>query len=291
MNISSEQLAGTPLRLTQHNSGYWQVTIDAPPLNLFGPELLTGLEEVIRRMKMAPELRVLVFDSAVPDYFIAHFDIMKGGEILTRKTPSGLLPWFDVALALYESPVISIASIRGRTRGVGIEFAAACDMRFASEKAIFGQFEVGVSTIPGGGSMEFLPLLTGRARALEIIVGAEDMEAAIAERYGLINRLIPDDQLDSFVHQLALRISHFDPAITGRAKTMINQRAPKVSMEHMNASRTAFIEANLRPERKKISQKLQGWGIQQDSDFERNLGPYLNRISEEVSPNSINHKR
>jgi enoyl-CoA hydratase/carnithine racemase len=290
MNISSEQLGGTPLRLTQHNSGYWQVTIDAPPLNLFGPELLTGLEEVIRRMKMAPELRVLVFDSAVPDYFIAHFDIMKGGEILTRKTPSGLLPWFDVALALYESPVISIASIRGRTRGVGIEFAAACDMRFASEKAIFGQFEVGVSTIPGGGSMEFLPLLTGRARALEIIVGAEDMEAATAERYGLINRLIPDDQLDSFVHQLALRISHFDPVITGMAKTMINQRAPKVSMEHMNASRAAFIEANLRPERKKISQKLQGWGIQQDSDFERNLGPYLNRISEEVSPNSINHK-
>src|SRR5262249_9044128 len=122
MNISSEQLEGTPLKLTRHNGGFWQVTIDVPPLNLFGPELLSGLEEVIRRMQTAPELRVIVFDSAIHDYFIAHFDVIRGAEILIRKTPSGLLPWFDVALGLYESPVISIAAIRGRTRGVGIEF-------------------------------------------------------------------------------------------------------------------------------------------------------------------------
>jgi enoyl-CoA hydratase/carnithine racemase len=278
--MSSQQIEGTPLTLTIHNSGFWQVTIDAPPLNLFGPELLTGLEEVVRRMQLSTELSVIVFDSAIPDYFIAHFDVSKGAEVLTRKTASGLLPWFDVALALYESPVVSIAAIRGRTRGVGIEFAAACDIRFASEKAIFGQFEVGVGTIPGGGSMEFLPLLVGRARALEIIIGAEDLDAATAERYGLINRKIPDDQLDDFVHKLALRISHFDPIITRQAKIMINQRAPKASMEHMNVSRTAFIQANLRPERKGVSQKLKDWGFQQDGDFERNLGDYLNRISE-----------
>jgi enoyl-CoA hydratase/carnithine racemase len=278
--MSSQQIEGTPLTLTIHNSGFWQVTIDAPPLNLFGPELLTGLEEVVRRMQLSTELSVIVFDSAIPDYFIAHFDVSKGAEVLTRKTASSLLPWFDVALALYESPVVSIAAIRGRTRGVGIEFAAACDIRFASEKAIFGQFEVGVGTIPGGGSMEFLPLLVGRARALEIIIGAEDLDAATAERYGLINRKIPDDQLDDFVHKLALRISHFDPIITRQAKIMINQRAPKASMEHMNVSRTAFIQANLRPERKGVSQKLKDWGFQQDGDFERNLGDYLNRISE-----------
>ena len=276
--MSSQQIEGTPLRLNIHNAGFWQVTIDAPPFNLFGPELLTGLEEVIRRMQSSPELRVIVFDSAIPDYFIAHFDISKGAEILTRKTASGLLPWFDVALALYESPVVSIASIRGRTRGVGIEFAAACDIRFASENAIFGQFEVGVSTIPGGGSMEYLPLLVGRARALEMIIGAEDMDASTAERYGLINRLIPDDKLDDFVFRLALRISQFDPVITGQAKTMLNQRSPKASMEHMNASRTAFIQANLRQERQRVAQKLKTWGIQQDGDFERNLGAYLNHI-------------
>jgi enoyl-CoA hydratase/carnithine racemase len=278
MNIKSEQIAGTPLKLTRHNVGFWQVTMDAPPLNLFSPDLLNGLEEVVSLMQKAPELRVIVFDSAIQDYFIAHFDILRGGEILTRKTSSGLLPWFDVALALYESPVVSIAVIRGRARGVGIEFAAACDIRYASERAIFGQFEVGVSTIPGGGSMEFLPLLVGRARALEIIIGAEDIDAVTAERYGLINRLIPDDKLSDFVYQFAMRISRFDSVITGRAKSMINQRALKPSMELMNDSRTAFIQSNLRPERKDISQKLQAWGIQQAGDFEMNLGSYLNKL-------------
>ena len=277
----TEQLDGTPLKLTKHNSGFWQITIDSPPLNLFGPELLIGMEEVVRRMQAAPELRVIVFDSAIPNYFIAHFDVVRGTEILSRKTPSGLLPWFDVASALYESPVISIAAIRGRTRGVGIEFAAACDMRFASERAVFGQFEVGVSTIPGGGSMEFLPLLVGRARALEIIIGAEDLDANTAERYGLINRLVEDDKLENFVYRLALRISQFDQVITGQAKTMINQRAPKPSMDHMNDSRAAFIQANLRPERKRISDKVRAWGIQQDGDFEYNLGAYLNQIGED----------
>jgi enoyl-CoA hydratase/carnithine racemase len=280
MNTNSEKIEGTPLRLMRHNAGYWQVTIDAPPFNVFGPDLLTGLEEVVRRMKLEPGLRVIVFDSGLHDYFIAHFDIIRGSEILTRKTSSGLLPWFDVALALYESPVISIASIRGRTRGVGIEFAAACDMRFASEKAIFGQFEVGVGTIPGGGSMENLPLLIGRARALEMIIGAEDIDAVTAERYGLINRLIADDKLDDFVFNLANRISQFDAVITREAKTMINQRTPKASMEHMNESRAAFIKANMRPERLPVSQKLKAWGIQQEGDFEHNLGSYLNHIGE-----------
>jgi enoyl-CoA hydratase/carnithine racemase len=281
MNPAAEQIEGTPLRLIRHNPGFWQVTIDAPPINLFGPELLTGLEEVVRQIKAAEELRVIVFDSALPDYFIAHFDVVRGGEILSRKTPSGLLPWFDVALALHELPVISIVSIRGRARGVGIEFATACDIRFASEKAIFGQFEVGVANIPGGGSMEFLPLLVGRARALEMIIGAEDIDAATAERYGLINRLVADDRLDEFVYQLALRISHFDPVITRQAKTMINQRAPAASMEQMDASRAAFIQSNLRPERKRISQQLRDWGIQEDNHFEHNVGMYLNHIAPE----------
>jgi enoyl-CoA hydratase/carnithine racemase len=279
MNTSSEQIEGTPLKLTKHNAGYWQVTIDAPPFNVFSPEFLDGMEEIVERMKGTPELRVIVFDSANPDFFMAHFDVVRGGEILNRKTKSGLSPWFDVAYALQELPVVSIATIRGRARGVGIEFAGACDIRFASEKAIFGQFEVAASTIPGGGSMERLPLLIGRARALEIIIGGEDIDAMTAERYGLINRFIEDDSLDEFVHQFAMRISRFDPVITGQAKTMINQRAPAPSMDQLNASRTAFIQANLRPERKPVTEQLQAWGIQQDEDFERNVGAYLNRLA------------
>ncbi|MBO9200485.1 MULTISPECIES: enoyl-CoA hydratase/isomerase family protein [Niastella] len=274
--MKTEKLAETPLTLTQHNEGYWQVTIDDPPLNLFGPDLLTGLEEIVRRMQASSDLRVIVFDSAVPGFFMAHFDIARGLEVLSRKTPSGLPPWFDVAQALHESPVLTIVSIRGRARGVGIEFSAACDIRFASETAVFGQFEVASGTIPGGGSMEFLPLLVGRARALELIIGGEDIDATTAERYGLINRLIPDGELDTFVHQLALRISRFDPVITRQAKTMISQRAPTPSMDRMIESRIAFINANMRPERKPISEKMRAWGIQQDGDFEKNLGAYFN---------------
>lgn len=275
-----EQLEGTPIKITHYNDGYWKVSIDSPPLNLFDPELLDGLEEVVRRMKASPKLRVVIFDSAVKDFFIAHFDIFRGAEILSRETSSGLLPWFDVAKALYESPVISIAAIRGRARGVGIEFAAACDIRFASDKAIFGQFEVAVSTIPGGGSMEFLPLLIGRARALELIIGGEDITAEIAERYGLVNRVISDETFDEFVHEFAVRISQFDPVITGQAKTMINERAPKPTMEHMEESRAAYIQANLRSEKKPIADKLKIWGIQQEGDFEYRLGDYMKRIRE-----------
>jgi enoyl-CoA hydratase/carnithine racemase len=280
---TTEQIEGTPVRITRHNPGYWQVTLDAPPLNLFGPELLTGLEEVVRRMQASPQLRVIVFDSALPDFFIAHFDVVKGGEIVSRKTPSGILPVFDVAVALYESPVISIAAIRGRARGVGIEFAAACDIRFAGDKAIFGQFEVAVGTIPGGGSMEFLPLLVGRSRALEVIIGGEDLDAGIAERYGLINRMIADDKLDEFVHHFALRISQFDQVVTGKAKILANERAPRPLLEHMNESRAAYIQTAGRPERKPTIEKLRAWGFQQDSDFEYNIGEYLNRIGENNS--------
>jgi enoyl-CoA hydratase/carnithine racemase len=279
MDPASEKMEGTPLTLFRHNAGFWRVTIDAPPFNIFDTSLLTGLELVIERMKAAQELRVIVFESAVPDYFIAHFDVIKGAEILERKTPTGILPWFDVALALHGSPVISIALIRGRTRGVGIEFVAACDMRFASEKAVFGQFEVGVATIPGGGSMEFLPLLIGRARALELIVGADDITAETAESYGLINRLLGDDKLDEFVYKFATRISQFDHEITGLAKKMINERAPAPLIDHMNASRAAFIKSILRPERKQVVRKLQEWGIQRKDDFEYNVGKYLDHIN------------
>jgi enoyl-CoA hydratase/carnithine racemase len=192
---------------------------------------------------------------------------------------------FDVAIALHESPVISIAAIRGRARGVGIEFAAACDIRFAGDKAIFGQFEVAVGTIPGGGSRELLPLLVGRARALEIIVGGEDLDACIAERYELINRMIADDKLDEFVHNFALRISQFDHVVTGQAKTLVNQRAPRPSLEQMNESRAAYIQTANRPEQKPIIEKLRAWGFQQDGDFEYNIGAYLNRIGESSNIN------
>src|SRR6185295_13368478 len=118
-----------------------------------------------------------------------------------------------------------IASIRGRTRGGGAELALAMDMRFASlEKAVFGQPEVGAGVLPGGGALERLPLLTGRARALEIVLGSDDYDAATAERYGWINRALPDAELDAHVDRLARRIASFDREALAETKRLVNRR-------------------------------------------------------------------
>jgi enoyl-CoA hydratase/carnithine racemase len=278
--ISSERIGDTPLLLTRHNPGFWQVSFDNPPLNLFNPEMLNGLEYLADQLQTNAELKVVVFDSMVSDFYMAHFDNARGGEILTKKTKSGLPPWTDVAQTMYHAPVITIASIRGRTRGVGIEFVEACDLRFASrEKAIFGQLEVGLSTIPGGGSMEYSPLLMGRARAMEMILGADDLDAGLAERYGLVNRALPDAELDEFVYRLAMRISRFDKFVLAKAKEMINARVVATpSLEHAVDSRKAFIECNLRPERKGMYEQVTKWGIGKPGDFELNVGKFLERI-------------
>jgi enoyl-CoA hydratase/carnithine racemase len=126
--------------------------------------------------------------------------------------------------------------------------------------------------------MEQLPILVGRSKALEIIIGGEDIDAVTAERYGLINRLVPDEKLDQFIYEFALRISRFDPVITRQAKTMINHRSPKASMAQMNDSRAAFIQANLRAERQPITDKLREWGIGQDNNFEHSLGMFLTKL-------------
>jgi enoyl-CoA hydratase/carnithine racemase len=112
---------------------------------------------------------------------------------------------------LSRAPVASIASIRGRATGVGSELALACDMRFASrEKAILSQWEVGAGLVPGGGPMARLPRLIGRGRALEVLLSADDIDGDLAERYGYVNRSLPDAELDGFVDALARRIASFD---------------------------------------------------------------------------------
>ena len=119
--------------------------------------------------------------------------------------------WPAFVTRLAQSRVISIAKVRGRARGHGSELALACDMRFASrEKAIFAQTEVGSAVVPGGGATEWLTALAGRSRALEIIVGADDFDAIIAEKYGWVNRALPDAELDGFVDNFARRIASFE---------------------------------------------------------------------------------
>jgi enoyl-CoA hydratase/carnithine racemase len=193
------------------------VEIAAPPMNLLGPELVRDLVSLIQQVEADPSIRVLVFRSADPAYFISHVDVTRIKEIREEvakfpgETSLGLL-----FRHLSTGRVVTIAQIEGRVRGVGSEFALACDMRFAArESAIFGQFEPAFGVIPGAGAAQHLARLMGRARALEVMLSAEDYDADLAERYGWINRSLPAAELSQFVTSLAHRVARF-PA-TGHA--------------------------------------------------------------------------
>jgi enoyl-CoA hydratase/carnithine racemase len=209
------------VHLTRRSSSYWRVTIDHPPLNIFGPDTIPQLNEIITALETDEHVKVVVFDSAVEGFFLTHYDFLAKLEDTTSLPPgpTGLQPLPDMLVRLSRAPVVSIASIRGRATGVGSELALACDMRFASrEKAILSQFEVGAGVVPGGGPMARLPRLMGRGRALEVLLGADDIPGDLAQLYGYVNRSLPDADLDAFVESLATRIASFDKRAISETK-------------------------------------------------------------------------
>src|SRR5207247_3111169 len=169
--------------------------------------------------------KVVVFDCALKGRFLTNDDYRAKHEHSTRLPPgpTGLQPRPDMLVRLSRAPVASIASIRGRATGVGSELALACDMRFASrEKAILSQWEVGVGLVAGGGPMARLPRLMGRGRALEVLLGSDDIGADLAASYGYVNRSVPDADLDDFVNSLARRIASFDKWSIANTKRLVN---------------------------------------------------------------------
>src|SRR5215468_8387050 len=185
--------------------------IAAPPMNLLGPALVRDLVTLIQRAEADNTIKVLVFKSADPDYFISHVDVTKIKEY--RKEAAKLTGEASIALLfrhLSASRLVTIAQIAGRVRAAGSEFALACDMRFAArESAIFSQPEPAFGLVPGGGGAQHLVRLMGRARALEVMLSAQDYDAEMAERYGWINRALPASALGDFVKSLAHRIAKF----------------------------------------------------------------------------------
>ena len=211
--------------LTKHSPACWRVTFNHPPLNIFGPETIPQLNEIITAIETDEQVKVVVFDSAIDGFFLTHYDFLAKIEETTSLPPgpTGLQPLPDMLVRLSRAPVVSIASIRGRATGVGSEFALACDMRFASrEKAILSHFEVGAGIVPGGGPMARLPRLIGRGRALEVLLGADDIPGDLAERYGYVNRSFPDADLDAFVDSLATRIASFDKRAISETKRFVD---------------------------------------------------------------------
>jgi enoyl-CoA hydratase/carnithine racemase len=262
--------SAAPLRVIEETPAYWRIVFDYPPFNIVDATIFQSLQDLLVRMDASPSLRVVVFESAIPEFYLAHFDLTgKTGNITTAVGASGLPILTDTFVRLTRSPVASIAKIRGCVRGASSEFVLACDMRFASrENTLLGQPEVGVGVHPGGGGTERLPHLVGRGRALEIILGANDFDGDTAERYGYVNRALPDAELDGFVDRLARRIASFDRRAIAAAKNLVNQ-VSLPSADRLLDSLNSFQTALTWPEAQQRIEALLKRGLQQDSDFER----------------------
>jgi len=266
--------------LTKHSAAYWRVTFNHPPLNIFGPKTIPQLNEIITAVESDEQLKVVVFDSAIDGFFLTHYDFLAKIEDTTslQPGPTGLQPLPDMLVRLSRAPVVSIASIRGRATGVGSELALACDMRFASrEKAILSQFEVGAGFVPGGGPMARLPRLIGRGRALEVFLGADDFPGDLAERYGYVNRSLPDAELDAFVDALATRIASFDKRAISETKRFVDVASLPPDYEIAPEWDVCFASI-MRPAAQQRIKKLMEQGFHKPGDVENRLGYYVGQV-------------
>jgi enoyl-CoA hydratase/carnithine racemase len=259
------------------SSEYWRVTFDIPPLNIFGPANIPQLEEVVSSLEADERVKVVVFDSAIEGFFLTHYDFLTKPEESAKFPPgrTGLQALPDMLARISRSPVVSIASIRGRATGVGSELALASDMRFASrEKALLSQWEVGAGLVPGGGPMARLPRLIGRGRALEVLLAANDINGDLAELYGYVNRSLPDAELDAFVDRLAQRIASFDKDAIAETKQLVNVASLPPDSE-IAPEWEAFISSLGRPAAQERIKKLMAQGFHRPGDVETRLGEYV----------------
>jgi enoyl-CoA hydratase/carnithine racemase len=267
------------LRLSRSSPGYMRVTFDNPPLNVMGPEFVLEIRQIMNTLEADEQVKVVVFDSAVEGFFLNHSDFLANLEDLTAipQGPTGLESWPDVLVRLTRAPFVSIASIRGRATGNGSEIALACDMSFVSrEKAILSQWEVGVGLVAGGGPMARLPRLIGRGRALELLLGSDDIRGDLAEAYGYVNRCLPDAELDGFVDALATRIASFDKWAIANTKRLVNASLPP-DVE-IAEGWDACIKSIVRPATQRRFKTLFEQGFHKPGDVENRLGYYLGRL-------------
>jgi enoyl-CoA hydratase/carnithine racemase len=279
MSTANASSKSTQIRVTRRSPTHWRVTFDNPPINVMGPEMVRQFQEVINALEADEHVRVVVFDSAVDDFFLNHADFLAKLEDLTAMPagPTGLPPWLDFLARLTRAPVVSIALIRGRATGNGSEITLSCDMSFASrEKAIISQWEVGVGMVPGGGPMARLPQLIGRNRALEALLSSEDIRGEQAEAYGYVNRALPDAELDAFVEKLATRIAQFDKWAIATTKRLVNTSLPP-DVE-LGAGWDACIASLGRPAAQNGIKALMARGFHKPGDVENRLGYYVSEI-------------
>jgi enoyl-CoA hydratase/carnithine racemase len=280
MNATGKTTAATNAKqifLSKVSPTYWRVTFDNPPLNLMGPEFVVEFGEIMTAIETDEHLRVVVFDSAVEGFFLNHSDFTVKLEELTSlpQGPTGLEAWPDILVRITRAPVVSIAKIQGRATGNGSEITLACDMAFISrERGLLSQWEVGVGMVAGGGPMARLPRLIGRGRALEVLLGSDDICGDMAAAYGYVNRSLPDSELDAFIEALATRISAFDKWAISNTKRLVNAASLPQDVE-IAAGWDACISSVARPATQERIKELMARGFHKPGNVETRLGYYL----------------
>jgi enoyl-CoA hydratase/carnithine racemase len=271
----------SPMRVIEETPGYWRAVFDYPPFNVVDGDVFQALQDLLVRMETTESLRVIVFESALSDFYLSHFDLTgRLGNVMSAIGPTGLPILTDTFVRLTKVPVVSLARIRGCVRGVSSEFVLACDMRFASrENTRLGHPELGVGLHPGGGGTERLPHLVGRGRALEIVLSANDFDGDTAERYGYVNRSLPDAELDGFVDTLARRIGSFDRRALVAAKNLVNE-VSLPPFDRLLDAFTSFGTALGWPEAQNRVRTVLERGLQRDAAFEKNWPEILGSLVE-----------
>ena len=277
----TESSNNAQVRLNRVSASYWRVIMNNPPLNLMGPAFVLQFREIMEAIESDEQLKVVVFESAVEGFFLNHSDFDAKLEELTAisQGPTGLEAWPDILVRLQRVPVVSIALIRGRATGNGSELTLACDMSFASrEKTRLSQWEVGVGLVAGGGPTARLPRLIGRNRALEVLMGSDDIGGDLAAAYGYVNRALPDAELDGFVEALATRIASFDKWAISNTKRLVNAASLTPEIE-MSAGWDACMASVARPATQARLRAFRELGFHKPGDAEDRLGVYIGRLN------------
>src|SRR6476659_5784321 len=261
--------AAEQFHVDEVSPSYWRVTFDNGPVNRLAPDTIAQLGVLVGRIENDPELTVVVFRSDKPGYFMAHWDFLADNARVAgmRPGPTGLHPYLDNFIRLSRLPVATISEIRGRARGAGSEFVLATDIRFASETAVLGQFEVGVGAVPGGGPIARLARLAGRGRALEILLGGDDIPASLAAAYGYVNRVVPDAEIEDVTDAFARRIAAFDKTVVAGIKEHVDVATLPPNDELASGLQAYFATAG-RPENRPFIGLLMEKGLQQRDGIE-----------------------
>lgn len=262
----------TTLRVSR-GAGIARVTLDNPPVNVLSITLMTELRDLLTALRDEQSVRVIVFDSANPEFFIAHVDMTLGEQMealqeLSTSAPEGVNVFQAVGELLRHQPQVTIVKLAGIARGGGAEFVAATDMAFAAiGRAEIGQIEALMGIIPGGGGTQYLASRIGRNRALEAVLSADLYDAETAERYGWINRALPADKLDNFVDRIAGNIATLPEGVVDAAKRAI---VPENLTEGLLRENDAWAGQIFRPSAEQLIRDGLGHGAQ-TPDGERDL--------------------